>query len=568
MIQSVERKKKMTLSRKISLSFFVPILMVFIIGGTAISYLVLNNKNNDSIARTQQIVLAYDDVAFQAVRANAAIRGYMLFQEQFMIDNHYDIRNALHDAIETLEGFGESDENFQSFLQQLSDWERAIDEKILPLVEEGVPSEEIQPIANPILGEGSMNLVTFAKGMANEHNESITTDFASLLQKNKLMIWIISIVATISLLISIFLTLTFGRHLTRSITEVIEQMNIFATGNFNVQLNLRSKDEFGKLSDSFNNMTNSLKTSMHQVGDSSSQVAAMAEQFSASSEEVSGATTEITNSLVNISDGMEEQHTMTSEIKTLADHNLTVVEDTLQDFTNMVERVEQTDDISREGLQEVQRVSDQMTVMLTNSETITTEMNELHEQINIITDSIGSIKEITEQTNLLALNASIEAARAGESGQGFAVVADEVRKLAEASNDTSIMIEEVIQSFSDKMNHIVHIIAENNESVQIGQSRVEANGHMFEQITEAIGTVKGQTTGMQRSIQSVFHHIKELVQKVEQMNMIAEQTSNESQNIAASAEEQNAAMTEVSDASSELANLAIDLQEVIQRYKF
>src|SRR5699024_3736512 len=186
--------------------------MIFIISGLAISYLLTNNKNNEEIAQSKDIVLAYDDAAFQAVRANAAIRGYMMFEEEFMYDNHYEIRENLHGVIEQLQSMGETNEDFKQFVNQFEAWEAAIDNEILPLIEAGASHEELQEVSNPVLGEGSMKLVTFAKGMANEHNEKISAEFDSLLTKNEKMVWSIAAVALISLIISLILFLTFGRH--------------------------------------------------------------------------------------------------------------------------------------------------------------------------------------------------------------------------------------------------------------------------------------------------------------------------------------------------------------------
>lgn len=330
----------MTLSRKITLLFITLIAMTLIISGLAISYLIMNNNNNTEIARTKEIVLAYDDAAFQTVRANAAIRGYMMFKEQFMYDNHYNIRETLHETIGKLEQLGEANDDFNQYVQQLDDWEKSIDNEILPLIEADAPHEELQETSNPILGEGSMLLVTFSKGMANEYNERITTECDDLLAKNKMMIWIIAVVGGVSLLISLILTLTFGRHLRRSITQVIEKLNEFATGNFNVTLKLKSKGEFGELSTSFNEMTNNLRETMKEVGGAALQVATKAEKFSASSEEVSSATAAINRSIVNISDGMENQNVMTNKVRNLATENLTNVEGTLDNIKEMVERIE------------------------------------------------------------------------------------------------------------------------------------------------------------------------------------------------------------------------------------
>ncbi len=64
----------------------------------------------------------------------------------------------------------------------------------------------------------------------------------------------------------------------------------------------------------------------------------------------------------------------------------------------------------------------------------------LAESASRIGEVIGLISSIAAQTNLLALNATIEAARAGEAGKGFAVVASEVKSLA---NQTAKATEEI-----------------------------------------------------------------------------------------------------------------------------
>jgi methyl-accepting chemotaxis protein len=60
----------------------------------------------------------------------------------------------------------------------------------------------------------------------------------------------------------------------------------------------------------------------------------------------------------------------------------------------------------------------------------TTTMSELGNAATRIGEVVSLIQAIAGQTNLLALNATIEAARAGDAGRGFAVVAQEVKSLA------------------------------------------------------------------------------------------------------------------------------------------
>lgn len=558
---------KLSVKRKLQLAFGVVLLLLVLISGIAIYMLKENNTTYASIEEQSIAVGLYNDIAFQAVRANAAIRGYMVFNDEEMKNNHYDIRNTLHQSVSQLEELGQSNDKFEEYKSNLSSWEASIDNEIMPLLEKG-NIEEAMKIAKPVLGKGSQQLVLFGKSMANEMTEAMNDNIASKVSRSFFSIVQVVVLLVIALGISFTISTIFGRRVAQNILETTNQMREFADGNLTTRLTIKAKDEFGLLATSFNEMAEKLSGTMKKVGNSSEQVAATSEQLTASSMEVSRATEVVTESISDISAGFVEQNEMTTEVRGFSTHILKKMDDIKNSMDEVDTSAQSAQQMSDYGQQSVKDVIQQMDVITTNTENLSDKVHQLNNNSKSIVTAVSVIKEIAAQTNLLALNASIEAARAGEAGKGFSVVAEEVRKLADESNRAAIEIENVVLNIATSTQEIQEDIKQNVESVSQGKERVDIARETFKQILDSVVTVHEQTTLVMASIKTVYDDVGKLVDEMDDISNVSKESTDNVQSIAASAEQQNAAMEEVAAASSHLAKMAIELQETIAAFKY
>ena len=557
----------MSVKAKLQMGFGVILLFLLSVSGIGIFYLKENNEVLATIEKEQQIVTLYNDIAFHTVRANAAIRGYMFYEKEDMKNNHYEIRDDLHNSISKLQELGEHNTEFGTFLTQLDEWESGIDEEILPLLANN-EKELAGTVALPILGQGSLNLVVFGKTMANQMTDTINATINATKENGERKLIEMIILVLIALATSFTLSTLFGRRISKNINEMVAKMNEFANGNLLANLQLKTKDEFGQLSLSFNEMTEKLRNTMKQVGDSSEQVAATSEQLTASSIEVSFATEVVTESIHDISNGIDAQNRLSSEVNHLSSNVLRKMNDITKNIGNVNEATRTTKGLADQGHQSVVNVMEQMTIISDNTGTLTSHVDGLDENTKTIAQAVNVIKEIATQTNLLAINASIEAARSGEHGKGFAVVATEVRKLADQSNLAAVEIENIVTTITHYTENIIAGIVENDRSVEMGRNRVDVASESFSHIDTAVQDVQQQTEAVTEAVQQIYLDIERLVTDIERMNEVSAQSNENVQSVAASAEEQNAAMEEVAAASTYLSDMAIGLQETIRTFKY
>ncbi len=331
------------------------------------------------------------------------------------------------------------------------------------------------------------------------------------------------------------------------------------------------------------------KTRKDEMGRLALAFHAIAESAKALLQENSYISKQITNSSLQLDDMINKFKTMMDEIslavEQIADGNMDQAEGTqngAQQVNDMQALIEQEQE-NMLGLQnssdKVERLKEEGFTILNDLVIKTEETNQLTKEIYQvikdtnegackIADLSNMIGSITNQTKLLALNASIEAARAGESGKGFTVVATEVKALAESTEKLSNEIAEAVTELNskslssiEKMDIISNSVVQQTQSVTMTQSK-------FVGIAEAIEETRNNIQILIESIDEMDSKKNEVVRIIMELSATSEENASGTEEVSVSVQEQSAYLEQIAGLSSTLADMAEELDEYINKYKF
>lgn len=412
----------------------------------------------------------------------------------------------------------------------------------------------------------------------------VAADIDEVVSSNTRLIVIIIVVGLLGGIVPSVLLII--RSIVLPVKAATQAATDIASGEYDVSLDERGRDEASMLSGALNSMATTLKANIEEItiktqdAEDKARAAevAMAEAEEAREratraksegllqaalsleqvvERISAATEEISSQSEEIRQGADVQKERIQTTATaMEEMNATVLE-VAQNAGSAAERGAEAKNKAQYGAEVVGHSVSAMDTTYKQAEVLKENMAQLDEQAQAIGNIMSVITDIADQTNLLALNAAIEAARAGEAGRGFAVVADEVRKLAEKTmgatkevGDSIVAIQRVAEEnvssmekalqdlekaveYSNQSGKVLNEIVEETESsaeqIQGIAAAAEEQSAASEEINKSIEEVNLITSETSRGISETVEALQELAEQAEHLNTLVQQLKEEGQ---------------------------------------
>lgn len=382
---------------------------------------------------------------------------------------------------------------------------------------------------------------------------------------------IVSAVCAIALIV-LLLTII-HRLLLRPLTALSKEIDKISNYDLTTQQDCalekyeKRNDEIGGISKGFLIMQESLIHMIENIEQVSEELTSHSENLSVVCNSVKESGEQLAQTVDEVANGAMVQAQQTTEGNSKMVELSQLVEQVEDNMSSLNQTTKEVRTIKQQGVEALDELVEKTEQNNENSKQVFRVMNETGEQAEKIKTASVQIQNIASQTNLLALNASIESARAGEAGKGFAVVATEIGNLSQQTNALTSEIDGIINELVVKIEEALKTMAKMEETSKEQQESVTDTKEKFEEIMRNMQSMEEKCMILGESTDEMKVNEQKVVDVITDLSSLSEENAACMEEAAASVATQEQAIEKVSESSDDVAKLARNLQEVINKFK-